>query len=498
MTSLHSQDVNVPRHFSRCAPVLRSFAGPRRHREVAAGLAGFLVTLLSTPAQAQQTGGSFSGGFVHAVANDQARELGSGFWGQASMDIWANRWLAVGPSLRGLGVPAANAPRDRSLAPRGAAYLVGLGITGQLRPLASRYNGTAFNASGFWVSAGAGMAQTGGRTRAYVDVGVGFDLWAAPALGLGPMVGLLYVPQPDDSVRRDNAALGLLGLHVTFDPAILPRRPAEMWGRDRDRDGIPDEQDVCPDEAEDKDGYRDADGCPDPDNDGDGIPDVRDRCPNEAEDFDGFQDKDGCPESDNDGDRIPDARDICPNEAEDFDGFQDEDGCPEEDNDQDGILDAQDKCPNEPETKNGYADDDGCPDEPDVRVTGDEILLEERIYFQINRAFILPRSFAIIGKLAGFLKKHPEYIRVSIEGHTDETGTVSYNQPLSEARAKAVRTKLIAFGVAAARLTVVGYGAEKPQIVGDDEKAYRKNRRVEFLVTRRVVDVAALEGSKKP
>ncbi len=65
---------------------------------------------------------------------------------------------------------------------------------------------------------------------------------------------------------------------------------------DRDGDGIPDDVDKCPDEPEDKDGFEDADGCPDPDNDHDGIPDVADKCPNEPETKNGFEDEDGCPD----------------------------------------------------------------------------------------------------------------------------------------------------------------------------------------------------------
>src|SRR5690606_32712797 len=55
-----------------------------------------------------------------------------------------------------------------------------------------------------------------------------------------------------------------------------------------------------------------------------------DKCPNEPEDKDGFQDEDGCPEPDNDGDGIADGLDKCPNEAEVVNGFQDQDGCPDE------------------------------------------------------------------------------------------------------------------------------------------------------------------------
>jgi hypothetical protein len=174
--------------------------------------------------------------------------------------------------------------------------------------------------------------------------------------------------------------------------------------RDRDGDGINDNQDQCPTEAEDLDGFEDTDGCPDRDNDGDGIADKDDKCPNQAEDMDGFQDSDGCPDPDNDGDGVddghdqcpdkketmngfkdddgcpdepdrdndgvPDARDQCPDQAEDTDGFQDTDGCPDPDNDGDGINDEDDECVDEPETKNGFQDEDGCPDDPAKGKTG--------------------------------------------------------------------------------------------------------------------------------
>ena len=136
-------------------------------------------------------------------------------------------------------------------------------------------------------------------------------------------------------------------------------------GTDTDHDGIPDRLDQCPRAAEDHDGYRDEDGCPDPDNDEDGIPDTRDLAPDYPEDIDGFQDDDGVPDNDNDFDGIPDVADKCPDTPEDFDGHQDDDGCPEEfvDADGDGLPDEDDNCPYEAEDLDGFEDDDGCPDE---------------------------------------------------------------------------------------------------------------------------------------
>jgi len=133
---------------------------------------------------------------------------------------------------------------------------------------------------------------------------------------------------------------------------------------DEDHDGVPDDRDQCLGKPEDHDGFKDEDGCPDPDNDGDGILDHDDKCPNEPEDFDQFEDDDGCPDPDNDKDGIDDLHDACPNDPEDHKGPKPNDGCPlsKTDTDGDGITDDKDKCPTEPEDKDGFQDDDGCPD----------------------------------------------------------------------------------------------------------------------------------------
>ena len=78
--------------------------------------------------------------------------------------------------------------------------------------------------------------------------------------------------------------------------------PAE----DKDQDGVPDETDKCPAQAEDKDGFLDSDGCPELDNDDDGVIDSADKCQGELEDADGFEDDDGCPDLDNDRDGVGD------------------------------------------------------------------------------------------------------------------------------------------------------------------------------------------------
>ncbi|MBI4703742.1 MAG: hypothetical protein HY744_21745 [Deltaproteobacteria bacterium] len=164
---------------------------------------------------------------------------------------------------------------------------------------------------------------------------------------------------------------------------------------DIDGDTIADDQDLCPDIEEDRDGFEDDDGCPEWDNDDDGVPDGQDRCEGQKEDQDGYRDDDGCPDPDNDGDGIPDELDACPDvpglpsdnpalrgcpdpdpdregvdgeadrcpdAAEDRDGFEDDDGCPDPDNDGDGIADAQDACRDEAGPPSGEASQSGCPD----------------------------------------------------------------------------------------------------------------------------------------
>ncbi len=258
------------------------------------------------------------------------------------------------------------------------------------------------------------------------------------------------------------------------------------WGRnvsDRDEDGIEDDADACPDEAEDKDGFDDFDGCPDLDNDRDGTPDSRDLCPDAAEDIDGFEDDDGCPDLDNDRDGIDDAQDKCPDDPEDFDAFEDEDGCSDKDNDGDGIEDTADGCPDDPENFNGFEDEDGCPDTaPLARLDKCRIVIGDKVYFDTNKAVIKAVSFPLLNEVAKIMRENASVSRVTIEGHTDSDGKASWNLSLSDKRAKAVRKYLISQGIDGRRLVAKGYGQTRP--IADNRASDGKelNRRVEFIV----------------
>ena len=266
----------------------------------------------------------------------------------------------------------------------------------------------------------------------------------------------------------------------------------------RDGDSIPDPRDKCPDQPEDKDGFEDEDGCPDPDNDKDDVKDFEDACPNQPGKRTTDPKTNGCPVGDRDKDGIADDEDKCPDEPEDKDNFWDEDGCPDPDNDKDGILDTVDKCPNEPETLNGYADDDGCPDDTQVRVVGDQILLDDRVHFDTNRSVVLLDSQPLLWRVAQLIIKHPEYTHVEVEGYADERGEEGYNQKLSEARARAVRDLLIRNGVSRERLSAVGFGTSNPRLPEKSDKAYRQNRRVEFKITREKKDVVHTDAVPTP
>jgi OmpA-OmpF porin, OOP family len=214
------------------------------------------------------------------------------------------------------------------------------------------------------------------------------------------------------------------------------------------------------------------------DRDGDGIADDVDKCPDEPEDKDGWQDADGCPDPDNDGDGIPDAQDKCPNEPEDKDGFQDADGCPDPDNDGDGILDADDKCPNVPGVP-----PDGCPKQYKlVVVTEQKIELKQTVYFDTNRATIKPVSFALLNDVGHALADNPKLV-VEVGGHTDSQGDDAFNLKLSQRRAEAVRAYLIKRGIAADRMVAKGYGEGVPIADNRTSAGRAQNRRVEFVIT---------------
>ena len=417
---------------------------------------------------------------ARATGGFQSDEYGWGVGVLPALELPLTRALGLQAEFSAIWLSEADPPKNPNIASEGQASGYSLGIGPRLRPFAASHDGTAISPAGFWLSGAAGVELTNALWRPMVDAQIGYDFFDTQGrFGIGPMLGYFHVFQSNDNVRPDDANLVLVGVHAVFDPHTKPAAR-----KDRDNDGLYDDEDACPDQPEDKDGFEDSDGCPDLDDDKDGIPDTSDHCPRVPEDKDGFEDSDGCPDPDNDKDGIPDAKDKCPNQPEDKDSFEDEDGCPDPDNDKDGILDTEDLCPFEPETVNGYADSDGCPDEDQVRVLGDKIVLDDRVHFMVNSHIIRRESFSLLARLAKLIKDHPEYVHVSIEGHADERGAEDFNQKLSENRASAVMEFLVKSGVSASRLSSKGYGASRPLVDRKSELAYFHNRRVEFIITR--------------
>jgi outer membrane protein OmpA-like peptidoglycan-associated protein len=240
---------------------------------------------------------------------------------------------------------------------------------------------------------------------------------------------------------------------------------------DTDGDGIPDAEDACPTQA----GPRETQGCPQSkDTDGDGIPDDIDRCPLDPEDKDGFQDEDGCPDPDDDGDGIVDKVDACPNTP----GPIENRGCPVLDRDGDGVPDAEDKCP----TEAGPREAGGCPRKYTlVEVKKDRIDIKQQVHFATAKFRVLPDSYPLLDQVVEVLRDYPK-MRISIEGHTDSVGGEAMNMKLSRARAEAVLQYLVSRGVSPQRLESVGFGPTKPIASNRTAQGRALNRRTEFRI----------------
>ncbi|MFD0583616.1 OmpA family protein [Dactylosporangium darangshiense] len=103
------------------------------------------------------------------------------------------------------------------------------------------------------------------------------------------------------------------------------------------------------------------------------------------------------------------------------------------------------------------------------------------VEFENDSATLTAKGRAVVENAASILKSNPN-VKVSIEGHTDLTGTAAHNQTLSEARAKTVLDTLVSLGIAPDRLTSKGFGESRPKVPGTDDAANAVNRRVEFIV----------------
>jgi outer membrane protein OmpA-like peptidoglycan-associated protein len=330
----------------------------------------------------------------------------------------------------------------------------------------------------------------------------------APSIGMGALFSFrqdprLYIRfQVRDLFFRERDALEFsnqmgasLGLHY-------------VWGgkpKDIDLDGVRDWLDTCP--ATPIGAKVDAHGCP-IDSDHDGVFDGIDKC--EGTPAGAKVDKDGCP-IDSDGDGVPDGIDQCadtpkgatvdargcPSDADRdsvFDGIDqcpntpagcvvDENGCPK-DSDGDGVCDGVDQCPDtSPDLR---VDAKGCPLEISIRETellDTGMMRFNDIQFETNKSDLLPESLPTLDLVGQILSQWPD-LRIEIGGHTDSRGSDAKNQALSEARARTVKAYLLQKfpNLDPKQYVTRGYGESRPLDPGQNEAAWARNRRVEFVV----------------
>ena len=117
-----------------------------------------------------------------------------------------------------------------------------------------------------------------------------------------------------------------------------------------------------------------------------------------------------------------------------------------------------------------------------VVVLADRVDIRDKVFFDLDSATITGVSYRVLDDVAAALENHPELRLVEVQGHTDDIGADDYNQDLSQRRAEAVRKYLIGQGVEHDRLVARGYGESKPLQEGTGEDARDVNRRVMFKV----------------
>ena len=120
-----------------------------------------------------------------------------------------------------------------------------------------------------------------------------------------------------------------------------------------------------------------------------------------------------------------------------------------------------------------------------IEVTKEQIKLREKVYFETASAVVMEESWEMLSEVAIVLRQHDDIKRVRIEGHTDSQGGDDYNLKLSDDRAASVMQFLVDRGVEADRLNSIGYGEGRPLASNDTDEGREKNRRVELFIEER-------------
>ena len=107
----------------------------------------------------------------------------------------------------------------------------------------------------------------------------------------------------------------------------------------------------------------------------------------------------------------------------------------------------------------------------------------ESIYFDFDKSDLKANAKANLKKKANWLQKNPSF-SVRIAGNCDERGTQEYNLALGERRAYSAKKFLLALGISGNRISTISYGEENPADPGHNEKAWAKNRRDDFELSK--------------
>jgi outer membrane protein OmpA-like peptidoglycan-associated protein len=118
-------------------------------------------------------------------------------------------------------------------------------------------------------------------------------------------------------------------------------------------------------------------------------------------------------------------------------------------------------------------------------MVGDAVTIQEMVQFDFGQATLRPDSEVILTEVARVLKAQPTLVKVQVEGHTDNVGSIEVNQALSQARAEAVRAALVERGVAPEMLAARGFASTQPLGDNTTEEGRSQNRRVQFVVKER-------------
>jgi outer membrane protein OmpA-like peptidoglycan-associated protein len=131
-----------------------------------------------------------------------------------------------------------------------------------------------------------------------------------------------------------------------------------------------------------------------------------------------------------------------------------------------------------------------------VEVKGNEIVINEKIQFEVNRAVIRPESSGLLDDIAKTIKDNPSIKKIEIQGHASAEGDAKRNTKLSDDRAKAVMAAIVKRGVAKTVLGARGYGSTQPIADNESNEGRERNRRVEFKITDREASAKDAKDAK--